>query len=77
MIMTTTTTRRHVPGWQRQSRQASPELSSLCWPRVHSGAEDDDDDDDDGGGDDGDNDVDDFDDGDDDGLQKVAIVKHF
>ena len=69
---------------QRQSRQASQELSFLCWPRVHSGAEDKDDEDDedddydDYDGDDDDNDDGDYDDdGDDDGPQMVAIVKHF
>ena len=68
---------------QRQSRQASQELSFLCWPRVHSGAEDKDDEDDEDGEDDDDDDDDDgdgadyVDDGDDDGLQMVAIVKHF
>ena len=68
---------------QRQSRQVSQELSFLCWPRVHSGADDKDDEDDEDGEDDDDDDDDDgdgadyVDDGDDDGLQMVAIVKHF
>ena len=68
---------------QRQSRQASQELSFLCWPRVHSGAEDEEGEDDEDGEDDDDDDDDDgdgadyVDDGDDDGLQMVAIVKHF
>ena len=67
ILTTTTTTSQEAPGLQRQSRQASPELSFLCWPRVHSGAEDNDDDDDDDGDDDHD---------DDDGKQMVAILKH-
>ena len=65
ILTTTTTTSQEAPGLQRQSRQASPELSFLCWPRVHSGAEDKDDEDDE------DDDYDDYDDDDDDDDNKA------
>ena len=72
ILTTTTTTSQEAPGLQRQSRQASPELSFLCWPRVHSGAEDNHDDADDyDGEDDGDDGDDDHDD--DDSKQMVPF----